>query len=121
MYSRKKVEADGVWKYEEVSPSALIKSLNLEPASVDQDELARANWFWSRRPQPLWESLGFFFFYIAVVVFLPYLIPNSRWLLLAWIFAGASWVAIDSVLLNRWRNEYKSSIKRIVIHLPERK
>jgi hypothetical protein len=121
MCSRKKVEADAIWRYEDVSPSALIKSLDLEPASVDQDELARAEWFWSRRPTPLWESLGFFFFYIAVVLCLPYLIPDSLWFLFLWIFAGASWVAIDSVLLNRWRNEYESSINRMVVHLSERK
>jgi hypothetical protein len=121
MCSRRKVEADAVWKYEDVPPSALIKSLDLEPASVDQDEFARAEWFWSRRPKPLWESLGFFFFYVVVVVCLLYLIPDSLWFLLLWIFAGASWVAMDSVFLNRWRNEYESSIERMVVHLSERK
>jgi hypothetical protein len=121
MFSRSKVEADAVWKYAEVSPSALIKSLDLEPASVAQDEFARAEWFWSRRPKALWESLGFFFSYVAVVVCLLYLIPDSIWFLLLWILAGASWVAIDSILLNRWRSEYESSIKRMVVHLSERK
>jgi hypothetical protein len=51
-----------VWKFHELPPSALIKSLDLEQAAVDQDELVRAKWFWSGRPKALWESLGFFFF-----------------------------------------------------------
>jgi hypothetical protein len=121
MCSRKKVAANAVWKYQEVPPSALIKSLDLEPASVDQDEFARAEWFWSRRPKALWESLGFFFFYVTVVACLLYLIPDSIWFLLLWILTGASWVAIDGILLNRWRREYESSIKRMVVRLSERK
>jgi hypothetical protein len=112
---------DAVWKYEEVPPSTLIKSLGLEPASVNQDEFVRAEWFWSRRPKPLWENLGFFFFYLTLVVCLLYSVPDSLWFLLLWIFAGASWVAMDSVFLNRWRNEYESSIKRMCVHLSDRR
>jgi hypothetical protein len=121
MCSRRKVEAEAVWKYEDVPPSALIKSLDLKPASLDQGEFARAEWFWSRRPRPFWESLGFFFFYVTVVACLLYLIPDSVWFLVLWILAGAIWVAIDSILLNRWRSEYESSIKRMVVHLSERR
>lgn len=121
MCSRRKIVADAVWKYEDVPPSAVIRTLDLKPVSVDQDEFLRAEWFWNRRPKPLWESLGFFFFYVTVVACLFYLIPASIWFLLLWILAGASWVAIDSILLNRWRSEYESSIKRMVVYLSERK
>jgi hypothetical protein len=69
MCSRKKAAEDAVWKFHELPPSALIKSLDLEQAAVDQDELVRAKWFWSGRPKALWESLGFFFFYVTVVAF----------------------------------------------------
>ena len=110
-----------MWKFHELPPSALIKSLDLEQAAVDQDELVRAKWFWSGRPKALWENLGFFFFYVTVAACLLYLIPDSIWFLLLWILAGASWVAIDGILLNRWRREYESSIKRMVVHLSERK
>jgi hypothetical protein len=121
MYSRKKVEGDPIWKYEELPPAALIKSLHLEPSAVDQDELSRAEWFWSRRPKILSESLGFFFFYLTVAVCLFYLIPDTIWFLLFWIVAGTSWTFIDNIRLNRWRAEYESSIKGILIHLSERK
>jgi hypothetical protein len=76
MYSRKKVEADPIWKYEELPPAALIKSLHLEPSAIDQDEFSRAEWFWSRRPEVLSESLSFFFFYLTVVVRLSIWFPT---------------------------------------------
>jgi hypothetical protein len=121
MYPRKEVDGDPVWKYEELSPAALIKSLHLEPAAIDQDEFWRAEWFWSRRPKVLSESVSFFFFYLTVAVCLCYLVPDTIPFLLLWIVAGASCAFIDRIFLNRWRSEYESSIKRIVIHLSERK
>jgi hypothetical protein len=120
MYSRKKVDADPVWKYEELPPAALIKSLHQESAALDQDELSRAEWFWSRRPKVLSESLTFFFFYLTVAVCLFYLIPDTFWFLLLWILAGASCASIDRIRLDRWRNEYESSIERVFICLSER-
>jgi hypothetical protein len=120
MYSRNKDAADP-WKYEELPPAALIKSLRLEPAAVDQDEFSRAEWFWSRRPEVLSESLSFFFFYLTVAVCLFYMIPDTIWFLLLWIVGGVSWASIDQIRLNQWRTEYESSIKGIVIHLSERK
>jgi hypothetical protein len=68
MYPRKKFDGDPVWKYEELPPAALIKSLHLEPATIDQDEFWRAEWFWSRRPKVLSESVSLFFFYLIVAV-----------------------------------------------------
>jgi hypothetical protein len=121
MYPRKKVDADPVWKYEELPPAALVKSLHLEPAAISQVEFSRADWFWSRRPKVLSESLIFFFFYLTVAVCLFYLLPDTVLFLLLWIGAGASCAFVDSIRLNRWRNEYESSITRIVIHLSERK
>jgi len=113
MYSRKKVCADPIWKYEELPPGALIKSQHLEPAAIDQDEFSRAEWFWSRRPKVLSESLSFFFFYLTVVVCLFYLVPDTLWFLLLWILAGATCACFDRIRLDRWRNEYESSIKGI--------
>jgi hypothetical protein len=121
MYSRNKDEADPIWKYEELPPAALIKSLHLEPAAVNQDEFSRAEWFWSRRPKVLSESLSFFFFYLTVAVCLFYMIPDTIWFLLLWLVAGVSWASFDHIRLNQWRAEYESSIKGIVIHLSERK
>jgi hypothetical protein len=121
MYSRKKVDAEPVWKYEELPPAALIKSLHVESVAIDQDELSRAEWFWTRRPKVLSESLSFFSFYLTVAVCLFYLVPDTIWFFLLWILAGASCASIDRIRLDRWRNEYESSIERVVIHLSERR
>jgi hypothetical protein len=121
MYSRKKAEVDPIWKYEELPPGALIESLHLEPGTVNPDEFSRAEWFWSRRPKVLSESVSFFFFYLTVAVCLFYMVPDTLVFLLLWIVAGVSCASIDHIRLNRWRSEYESSIKGIVIHLSERK
>jgi hypothetical protein len=121
MHSPKKDDADSSWKYDELPPTDLIKSLHPEPATVDKDELSRAEWFWSRRPKALSESVSFFFFYLSVAVCLFYLIPDTIWFLLLWIVAGASCASFDRLRLDRWRNEYELSIERIVIHLSEQK
>jgi hypothetical protein len=121
MYPRKEAGGDPVWKYEELPPAALIESLNLEPAAIDQDEFGRAEWFWSRRPKVLSESVSFFFFYLTVAVCLFYLVPDTIPFLLVWLAAGASCAFVDHIRLDRWRNEYESTIKRVVIHPSERK
>ena len=120
MYSQKQVCSGFSWKYEELPPIALMKSLQLGPAAIDQDQFTRAEWFWSRRPKVLSESVSFLFFYVTVLVCLFYLVPETIWLLLLWTLAGVSSVSIDHICLNRWRNEYESSIEAIVVHLSKR-
>jgi hypothetical protein len=121
MYPRKDVDGNPAWKYEELPPAALIESLHLEPVEIDQDEFGRAEWFWSRRPKVLSESVCLFFFYLTVAVCLFYLLPGTIPFLFLWIVAGASCAFIDGIYLNRWRKEYESSITRVPIHLSERK
>jgi steroid 5-alpha reductase family enzyme len=121
MYSLKKVEADSCWKYDELPPAALIKSLHLEPTTVDPVELSRAEWFWSRRPKILSESLSCIFFYLIVLSSLSYSAPGTLSVLLLWMVAGASCVSVDRFRLDQWRNEYELSIRRIVIHPSEQR
>ena len=121
MYPRKKVDADLIWNYDELPPADLIKSLHLERAAISQDEFSRAEWFWNRRPKVLSRSLMFFFCYLTVVVCLFYYVPETIPLLLVWIVAGASCAFVDHIRLNQWRNEYESSIKRVLLHLSGRK
>jgi hypothetical protein len=121
MHSQNRDGADSIWKYEELPPAALINSLHLEPAAIDPGEFSRAEWFWSRRPKVLSESLTFFFFYLTVAVCLFYLVPDTIPFLLLWLVAGAGCAFVDRICLNRWRNEYESSITRVVTHLSERK
>jgi len=121
MHSGNQSDADSSWKYEKLPPAALLESLHLEPTVVNQDEFSRAEWFWSRRPMVLSESLSFFFFYLTVIVCLLYFAPDTISFLLLWIVAGVTCAAVDRVRLDRWRNQYESSIKRVVTQVSERK
>jgi hypothetical protein len=114
MYPRKKVGAYPPWN-DDLAPDDLIKSLHLEQAAINQDEFARAKWFWNRRPKLLWANWIFFFCYIVGFVCLAYLLPESVLTLLVWMVAGISCAFVDGVRLERWRIEYRSSIERIII------
>jgi hypothetical protein len=120
MQPRKKIGADTIWDCDEMPPAELIKSLHLESTTIDQHEFLRAEWFWHRRPGILFTNLAVFFSYLIVAVCLFYYLPQTVLLLVAWIGAGASSIFVDWIRFARWRNEYESSIKR-VIHLSDRK
>src|ERR1700722_4908908 len=118
MQPRKKVGVDSTRNYDELSPADLIESLNLERAVIDRDEFSRAEWFWNRRPKVLLENLIFLFCYTIVFVCLLYLAPESFLLLFVWTVAGASCAFVGWFRLERWRNEYESSIKRALFRDP---
>ena len=114
MYSWKKVGVDQIWNYTELCPADLIKSLHLENAAINQEEVVRVEWFWNRRPRIQCANLIFCLVYIIVLVCLIYLVPQSALLLFVWVAAGASYVFADGIRLDRWRKEYASSIKRLI-------
>ena len=116
MNPRKKIGAETVWDCDEMPPSELIESLQLESATIDQHEFSRAEWFWRRRPEFFFTNLTVIFSYLTIAVCLFYYLPQTVLLLLTWIGAGASCVFVDHLRLTRWRNEYESSIKRAIHH-----
>jgi hypothetical protein len=114
MQPRKKIGVDPTRSYVDLSPADLIQSLNLEPAVIDQNEFSRAEWFWSRRPKVLLENLVVLFCYAVVFVCLLYRIPENFLALLVWTVAGAGCAFLEWFRLDRWKNEYESSIKRFL-------
>ena len=58
------------WKYDELSPAQLLAKLKLDECPVDKDELARAEFFWSRRPRLL-PATGYIVWFILLLG-LPY-------------------------------------------------
>jgi|SRR5271166_3671283 len=102
------------WKYAELSPVQLLEKLKLDECPADKDELARAEFFWSRRPR-----------------FLP-AITFVAWLILAlglpfWLFVvpaiGVPLLIVSMVIANtdivrsvRWRRQYELSIDRLIRH-----
>jgi hypothetical protein len=118
MSPRKTVSAVSI--YGERPPGEVIKSLHLERAAINQDEFSRAEWFWNRRPKVICETLTFYFRYIVVFFFLLYLVPKNVPSFPLWFVAGVSCAFVDCVRIDRWRNEYKSSIKRVNVRRWER-
>ena len=93
------------WKYDELSPAQLPATLKLDECPVDKDELARAEFFWSRRPRLL-PAAGFIV-WIIVALGLPF-----------WLFIvpakAVPLLIISAVVINtgierfvRWRCQYE--------------
>jgi hypothetical protein len=118
--SRNNVGDDTIWQHGELPPAAVIDSLGLEVASVDEEEFLRAEWFWRRRPKVLLGKASFVLCYLIVLACLFYFFPGTFWLVLFWILAGAGCAYIDWIRLDEWKLEYASSIKRLLSHLSER-
>ena len=100
------------WKYERLSPVQLLEKSNLHRNSTDIDELARANWFWSRRPRLLPAASDIA--WLIVVLGLPFWLFSvaaigAPLLIVAVVMAG-----IEIVRSVRWRRQYESSIGRLI-------
>jgi hypothetical protein len=103
------------WKYDELSPVQLLEKLKLDECPTDKDELARAEFFWRRRPHLL-TATGYIVWIIAAVG-LP-----------VWLFVfpalGVPLLVISAVVVVdagivrsvRWRREYETSIGRLIRH-----
>jgi hypothetical protein len=98
--------------YRELSPAQLLEKLKLHRYPIDHDELARANWFWNRRPRFLQAASGMV--WLIVALGLP-----------LWLFIvpaiGVPLLIIAAVLVNteivrsvRWRRQYELSIYRLI-------
>ena len=102
------------WKYDELSPAQLLAKLKLDERPVDKDELARAEFFWSRRPRLL-PAAGYIV-WLIVALGLPF-----------WLFTvpaiGLPLLIISTMVVNtgivqsvRWRRQYELSIDRLIRH-----
>jgi hypothetical protein len=103
------------WKYDELSPVQLLEKLKPDECPPNKDELARADFFWRRRPRLL-PATGYIA-WIIVALGLP-----------AWLFVfpaiGVPLLIISAVVVNagivrsvRWRRQYESSIDRLIRHV----
>jgi hypothetical protein len=109
---RRDLQDNPDWKYEQLSPIQLLERSYCNIYPPDSDELARANWFWSRRPRWLQAASGTIWFIVALGLPL-------------WLFSfpaiGVSLIIIAAVVVNaeivrsmRWRRQYELSIDRTI-------
>jgi hypothetical protein len=100
------------WKYEQLSPVQLLEKSELHGYQTHNDELARANWFWSRRPRLL--PIAGCIVWLTVALGLPFwlfIVPSIGVPLL--IIAA---VIVDAEIVQsvRWRRQYELSIDRLI-------
>ena len=100
------------WKYEELSPARLLEKLNLLESSRENDELARANWFWGRRPRVL--TMASYLAWLIVIGGLPFWLFIVPVIGLPIIVISLMMVNIDIVQSLRWRRQYELSIDRLI-------
>jgi hypothetical protein len=108
------LEDDQRWKYDELSPVQLLEKLKLDDCSADKDELARAEFFWSRRPRVLPSATCILWFIVplGLPLWLLNIAAIAVPLLITWVVVGATGI-VGSV---RWRRQYELSIDRLIRH-----
>jgi hypothetical protein len=108
------LEDDQRWKYDELSPVQLLETLKLDDCPADKDELARAEFFWSRRARSF-PTAGYLLWLVVALglAFWLFTFPTTEVLLL--IIAPVV-VDIGIVRSVRWRRQYELSIDRLIRH-----
>ena len=106
------LQDDPRWKYEQLSPVQLLEKSELHYYPTHNDELARANWFWSRRPRLL--PIAGCTAWLIVALGLPFwlfVVPAIGYPLLI-VFAMI--VNTEIVRSVRWRRQYELGIDRLI-------
>ena len=106
------LQDDPHWKYEQLPPLELLEKSELHRYPADNDELARATWFWGRRPRLLAAASCIVWFFMALG--LPF------WLIIVPAI-GVPLLIIAAVIIGteiarsaRWRRQYELSIDRLI-------
>jgi hypothetical protein len=117
--------SEPVWKYEELPPVLLVELTKLDLFEVGDSELARAQWFWSRRRKlALHQTAALLVAGLCVTLSLA--IAFVAWpetsmgkrvaemtiSLLALV--AAFYVIAHRIGFVRWRREYELSIDRLI-------
>jgi hypothetical protein len=107
--------AENRWRFAGLAPSDLLRSLHCDLSDVDHAEFVRAKWMWTRKPKSFLDDVlsgCLVLVFVAVVLLLiPYV---GIMLALVCSFATLLMVAKDAVRSGRWRQEYESSIGRVI-------
>ena len=116
--------SEPVWKYEELPPILLAELTKLDLFEVGDSELARAQWFWSRRRKLALHSTALLSAGLCVTLSLaiafvawpetsmPKRVAEMIIPLLALV--AAIYLIAQRIGFVRWRREYELSIDRLV-------
>ncbi|MBV9873705.1 MAG: hypothetical protein JO025_03165 [Verrucomicrobia bacterium] len=111
----KDFNSDEDWKFPELSPVKLQKSLDVSWSFIDHGEYVRAEWMWSRKPKLILGEGGLGYAVLIFVALLLLLVPKvGVFLTIGWCLTMLGAIARDVVRSIRWRREYEVSITRIM-------
>ena len=112
-----------VWKYEELPPLLLAEMTGLDLFEVGDTELARALWFWSRRPRltfhdsvalPVMALCAVLSVAIALVGWSGTSIPDRTEIITLLLdLALGIYLIVQRIRFVRWRREYELSVDRL--------
>jgi hypothetical protein len=113
------------WKYEELPPFQLSQLTELDLLEASDSELARAIWFWCRRPKLIFHDSAapiivalciLVSLFIALVNWpgtsMPKRVAETAILLLELVVE--IYLVVDRLRFVRWRGEYERSIDRVI-------
>ena len=117
--------SEPVWKYEELPPLLLAELTKLDLFEVGDSELARTQWFWSRRRKlSLHKSTALLFTGLCVILSLA--IAFVAWpetsmpkrvaeMIISFLaLVAAIYLITQRIGFVRWRREYELSIDRLI-------
>ena len=113
------------WKYKELPPLLLAEVTKLDLFEVGDTELARAHWFWSRRPKlSLHESAALLVMALCAIVSLT--IAFVAWpgtsitkridemVILLFEVIVEICLIVERLKFLRWRADYELSVDRLI-------
>jgi hypothetical protein len=114
-----------VWKYEELPPFQLPQLTDLDLLEASDSELARAIWFWCRRPKLIFPDSAVPII-VALCVLVSLLIALVHWpgtslprrvaevVILLLELVVEIYLVVQRLRFVRWRGEYEGSIDRVI-------
>ena len=114
-----------VWKYEESPPFMLSQLTEIDLLQASDSELARAIWFWCRRPKLLFHDSAApiivalcieFSLFIALVYWARTSMPEraAEVIILLLEVVVEICLIIQRIRFVRWRRDYEVSIDRVI-------
>lgn len=117
--------SEPVWKYEELPPFMLSQLTESDLLQANDSELARAIWFWCRRPKLMFHDSAApivvalcieISVFIALVSWRGTSIPErvAEVIILLLEVAVDVYLVIQRIRFVRWRRDYEVSIDRVI-------
>ena len=105
----------GDWKFPELPPRAILRTIDMDEQWLDDSEFRRAVWFWEQRPGLLLgEHWPVYALVMIIAVALLWIPVWGVALAVCWIVLAFVGIVRDIVRLSRWRRNYESSRARLL-------